>query len=521
MSVISYMTSVLRSLLTVTDLRTKSRTKTSLLINDTAYITTDENSTQAASLKCIFSFQNQRGKMIRFTLLICCCIFAGSSANRVYVHPFHLFAADNVSCETLQTQTTKPLNTIAVAPLDMTVLTPDSRDMSQVDTQRQNITERTAVLAELLNSLGLRMYQALSGKQQSSNTVISPVNTYGSLVTFYLGASRKTAASYQLLLGLSSGTDREDCVSLVDGHKVLQTLQSINSLVDDGPKDEIHTQVWAFTGPGSQLSGDFIQGTKDVSDSSFIRSLDFTNTQEAEQQLNSFVEKTSGGKVKNIFTEVNASSNLLFLSSFNFQGNWRTVFQPEKTQQQEFYVDETTTVMALLMTHTGPFHYLNDKVRRCTVVKLSLSKRSNMLLVLPHEGTSLREIETKLLTDVIASWNEKLQEGLLELSLPKFSLSAVNNLHDLLTNMDPEVEAKLLGAEAEFSQLSSTKPFTVDKALNKVMFEMSEEGAEVQAKVPEGGIPLKLTINRPFFFLITEEDSGAMLMLGKVTNPTL
>lgn len=458
---------------------------------------------------------------MRFTLLICCCIFAGSSANRVYVHPFNLFAAENVSCEILQAQTIKPLDTIAVAPLDMTVLTPDTRDASQVDTQRQNITERTAVLAELLNSLGLRMYQALSSKQQSSNTLISPVNTYGSLVTFYLGASKKTASSYQLLLGLSSGTDREDCVSLVDGHKVLQTLQSINSLVDDGPKDEIRTQVWTFTRPGSQLSRDFIQGTQDFSDSSFIRSLNFSNIQEAEEQLNSFVEKTSGGKVKNIFTELNTSSNLLFLSSFNFQGNCRTVFQPEKTPQQEFYVDETTTVMATLMTHTGPYHYLNDKVRRCTVVKLSLSKRSYMLLVLPHEGTSLREIESKLRTDVISSWNEKLQEGLLELSLPRFSMSTVNNLHDLLTNMDPEVETRLLGAEAEFSQLSNTKPFTVDKALNKVLFEMSDEGAEVQGKIQEGGIPLKLSINRPFFFLVVEGDSGAILMLGKVINPSL
>nr|BAZ91802.1 angiotensinogen [Periophthalmus modestus] len=459
--------------------------------------------------------------MKRFTLvlLLCSCIFCGSSANRVYVHPFNLFAAENVSCETLQTQT-KSLETISMVPLDMNVLTPDIRNMSQVDIQRQNIRETTAVLAKLLNSVGLRMYQALSGKQQSSNTLLSPVNTYGSLVTFYLGAAKKTARSYQLLLGLSSDTDREDCVSLVDGHRVLRTLQSINSLVDDGPKDEISTQVWAFTPTHTQLSVDFVHGTQDFSDSSFIRSVDFSNTQETEQQVNSFVEKTSGGKVKNIFTELNTSSNLLFLSSFNFQGNWKTVFQAEKTSEQEFYVDETTTIMTPVMMHTGPYHYLNDKVRRCTVVKLSLSKRSYMLLVLPHEGTSLGEIESKLLT-VISYWNENLQEGLLELSLPKFSMSAVNNLHDLLANMDPEIEAKLLGAQAEFSQLSNTKPFTVYKALNKVTFEMSEEGTDAQTKTQDGGIPLKLSINRPFFFSIIEEDSGAILMLGKIINPAL
>lgn len=106
----------------------------------------------------------------------------------------------------------------------------------------------------------------------------------------------------------------------MDGHKVLKTLQSISSLVDDGPKDEITTQVWAFTRPDIQLSEDFVQGTQDFSDTSFIRSLDFSTEQEAEQLVNSFVEKTSEGKVKGIFRELNTSSHLLFLSFFSFQG---------------------------------------------------------------------------------------------------------------------------------------------------------------------------------------------------------
>ncbi|XP_039857202.1 angiotensinogen [Simochromis diagramma] len=451
-------------------------------------------------------------------LLLYCCL-SGSQANRIYVHPFYLFAAENVSCESLQAPTVKPLETLPVAPLDNEVLTPDHRDPSKVNVQRQNITERTAVLAALLNVLGLRMYQALSSKQHSTNTLLSPVNTFGSLVTFYLGASKKTAGSFQLLLGLSRDTDGEDCVSLMDGHKVLKTLQGINSLVDDGPKDEITTQVWTFTRQDAQLSEDFIQGTQDLSDTSFIRGVDFSKPQEAEQLVNSFVEMTSDRKVKDIFKDLNATSNLLFITSFNFQGNWKKAFQPEETTLKEFHVDQTTTVMAPLMTHTGQYHYFNDKARRCTIVKLSLSKRSYMLLVLPHEGVKLIDVESKLRTDIISDWHQNLQEGLLELSLPKFSMSSVTDLRDLLTTMNPEIEAKLLGSEAEFGQLSNTKPFTIDKAINKVLFEMSEEGAEPQDQTQEEGVPLKLSINRPFFFSVVEGNSNSILMLGKIINP--
>lgn len=106
----------------------------------------------------------------------------------------------------------------------------------------------------------------------------------------------------------------------MDGHKVLKTLQNINSLVDDGPKDEITSHVWTFTRPQTQLSQDFVQGTKDFSDASFIRSVNFSSPEEAEVLVNSFVEKTSDGKVTNAFKNLNSSSNLLFLTSFNFQG---------------------------------------------------------------------------------------------------------------------------------------------------------------------------------------------------------
>ncbi|KAM9727281.1 angiotensinogen [Menidia menidia] len=452
--------------------------------------------------------------------LLCCCL-SGSQANRVYVHPFYLFAGENVSCETIQSQSVRPLETTPVALLDMEVLTPDSRDGSKVDAQKQNMTERAAVLTKLMGSLGLRMYKDLSKGQNSSNILLSPVSTYGSLVNLYLGASKKSAGSFQFFLGLSSGTDGEDCVYLVDGHKVLSTLQAINSLVDDGPKDDITTQVWVFARQGADLSGDFTQGTKDFSDASFIRGVDFSTPQAAETLVNSFMEKTSDGKVKNIFKDLNASSDFLFVSSFSFQGNWMTGFQPERTSLQEFHVDETTTVMAPFMTHTGVFHYLNDKVRRCTVVKLSLSKRSYMLLVLPHEGVSLTDIESKLQLDVMSSWHQNRQVGLLELSFPKFSMSSETDLRDLLTYMNPVIEAELLGFKADFSRLSNTKPFTVNKVINRVSFEMSEGGAEPQDKAQEAGVPLKLSINRPFFFAVIEGYYNSILMLGKMVNPTL
>lgn len=59
------------------------------------------------------------------------------------------------------------------------------------------------------------------------------------------------------------------------------------------------------------------------------------------------------------------------------------------------------------------------------------------------------------------------------------------------------------------------------QVINKVIFEISEEGTEVQESVEGPSSALKLSFNRPFFFCVSETNSNAILLLGKITNPTV
>lgn len=77
---------------------------------------------------------------------------------------------------------------------------------------------------------------------------------------------------------------------------------------------------------------------------------------------------------------------------------------------------------------------------------------------------------------------------------------------------------------SDFTDCMPCSPLTISvsppQVVSKVTLEMSEEG-EAQEKVQEAGIPLKLSLNRPFLFAVMEGHSSAILMLGKITNPTL
>lgn len=264
----------------------------------------------------------ERPKMPRaLGLLLMLAAVVQAAANRVYVHPFNLFAYNNFTCEIAQAQAHKPPEMLKPSLMDpQGSIEPDGATRQEETETDQAINQKAAVLGELLNSLGLRLYGALR-QRKAANTLFSPGNAFGVLSTFYLGASNVTADSLQRLLGLSADTEKV-CLPLFDGHKVLRTLRHINSQLNESAADEVRTHTWTFVGREGDLSHEFVRGTQDFWDASFVRSVDFDQAGGAETQVNSFIQKTSASKVKQLFDDISPSTNLLFASSVHFKGKY-------------------------------------------------------------------------------------------------------------------------------------------------------------------------------------------------------
>ncbi|KAJ8250467.1 hypothetical protein COCON_G00223890 [Conger conger] len=438
--------------------------------------------------------------------LLLLALLTAAAANRVYVHPFGMFALGNGSCENTQVPARRPLQTVSLPSIEDGMVP----DPPYTDTeQKGNVTQTTAVLAQLLNFLGQRLYSELR-KHEAPNAVFSPVNAYGTLVTFYLGAWGATAGQLQKFLGLEKETDPADCLTPFDGHKVLRTLRYINGLVD-GTTDELWTKTWVLS--AANLSESFVRGVRELSDTSHTQAADLSQPLRIHSQLNAFMDMASEGKNK--LQGINSTSDLLFASSVHFKGKWKTMFRPEATSLQEFWIDDKTSVKVPLMTHTGKHSHLDDKHTKCTVLKLALSSNAYMLLVLPHQGAQLDSIEDMIIVH-ISEWSQHLKEGLVEVSLPKLSLNVVSDLQGILSGMGLPT---LLGTGADFSQLSTKGNFTVGMVLNEVVLDMSEGGSEQQDKPQGAETALKLTFNRPFSFAVIEGSSGAVLLLGRIGNP--
>lgn len=256
-----------------------------------------------------------------------------ATADRVYIHPFHLLVYSKSSCDQLE----KPR---AESPPDPTFTpVPIQAKSSAVDEQalREQLVRATQQLeAEerlravkvgvLLNFMGFHMYKMLSEtRSAASGAVLSPVALFGTLTSFYLGALDPTASRLQAFLGVP-GEDR-GCTSRLDGHKVLSALQTIQGLlVAQGGAGSrarllLSTVVGLFTAPGLRLKQPFVQGLSSISPVTLSRSLDLsTDPDLAAEKINRFMQAVTGWEMGRPLTGVNPDSTLLFNTYVHFQG---------------------------------------------------------------------------------------------------------------------------------------------------------------------------------------------------------
>ena len=77
--------------------------------------------------------------------------------------------------------------------------------------------------------------------------------------------------------------------------------------------------------------------------------------------------------------------------------------------------------------------------------------------------------------------------------------------------------------KADLSGINPDAPLFISEVKHKTFVEVNEEGTEAAAVTSVGigvtSVPQSFNVNRPFIFMIREQNSGAILFMGKVMNP--
>ncbi|NP_001080271.1 serpin peptidase inhibitor, clade A (alpha-1 antiproteinase, antitrypsin), member 1 S homeolog precursor [Xenopus laevis] len=353
-------------------------------------------------------------------------------------------------------------------------------------------------------------YRQVAADHPSENIFFSPVSISTAFSMLSLGAKGQTLN--QIIEGLGFNTTE---ISEEEIHNGFQHL--LHMLNDPDSELQLNSGNALFIDNNMKLIQKFLEDVKEFYESEAF-STDFHNTKEATKQINSYVEKKTHGKITDLLKDVDERTLLILINYIYFRGKWEKPFEEEFTQDGIFHVDENTNVTVPMMRRNGMYNVAFDDKLGCTVVQIPYKGNATSLFILPDEG-KLKQVEEALEKSTIMSWKKLFGYRSVDLTIPKFSVSAELDLVEVF---------KKFGVKDVFSDLAdltgiAASRLKVSKALHKAVLSIDEKGTEAAAatafEIMPMMIPPNIKFNQPFLITIYDQETRSTLFLGRITNP--
>lgn len=374
-------------------------------------------------------------------------------------------------------------------------------------------------LAQGNNVFALNLYQQL--RTADGNIFISPFSIRTALAMTCAGARGETALQMKNALQFSLAGDAlhrafaDSITALNTGGGTDYEMSVANSLWGD--------KTSTFLQPFIDINKNFYGGA--------LERLDFRNASEnARLTINAWVEEQTRKKITHLLTpgSLSADTRLVLVNAVYFKGLWTEQFDKKLTQNAPFYCADGRSVETPLMTFSKPQHLPFYKENGLKVIELDYQGDDiSMLIVLPDTAEGLAAVEARLSEATLSSWVENLQRRSVQVFLPRFTLTwGANNIMPQLQalGMRDAFEART----ADFSGIDGTRDLLISGVFHKAFVDVYEEGTEAAAAT---GVVVGVTsmppppevfrADRPFLFFILEKATGAILFMGRLTEPQL
>ena len=338
------------------------------------------------------------------------------------------------------------------------------------------------------NSFAFALYNNIESLSESkANVLVSPYSAAVALAMLKEGATDKTAEEISTVLG-----DFDYTLELVKDPEV--KLNCANS---------------AWINQKYHLNDNYKQ-TLDSKAHALVSELDFADPK-APSIVNNWCAENTDGKIQAIVDRFNPQDVLLLVNALHFKAEWISPFT--RTSKDVFHGtsgDKKVTYM-----HRNKYASYAE-TKQAKMVSLDMgSGLYKMHFILPGDQMVLSEsVFRKLLTE---QTTKKIN-----LTMPEFKAE---------TSMSLVESLKALGIKKAFTSSADLSgigdgPLVVNDVAQKTYIDVNKDGCEAAAVTsisvaltsvrPEPSI--EMVIDRPFYFLITDEYAQNILFIGKTNN---
>jgi serpin B len=373
-------------------------------------------------------------------------------------------------------------------------------------------------VAKANNAFALDLYGKLAAGEQG-NLFFSPNSIETALTMTYAGARGKTAAEMAAVLHLPPGSDAI--------HKDFGAfLGQLNGETGQprGYELSVANALWGQTG------FDFLPAFVNVLKTDYGAGLDEVdykqNAEGARQAINGWVSKETHDKITNLIGPgvLNATTRLVLTNAIYFKGIWAVPFNKNGTHDEPFHISANEDSKVPMMHRTGEYGCMEAADFQALELPYS-GRRLSMIILLPRRIDGLPQLETQLSTSNLSDWFGKFIEKQVAVALPKFRMTEKFELSPTLGSLG--MQDAFNPVTADFSGMTGTKDLFISNVIHKAFVAVDEEGTEaaaatgvvMAARAMMPSAPTVFRADHPFLFLIKDDQSGAILFLGRLATP--
>ncbi len=406
----------------------------------------------------------------------------------------------------------------SLQPVDVDQVTSQKERTEPVDVPQEDIHK----LTDANLAFALDMYEHV--KDEGDNLFYSPFSISIALAMTYAGAHGETAIqmaetlryvlppehlhpTFNALDRILAGRGQEEVPD--DGGDPFQ-LNIANSLW--GQKDYHFEQDYLDTVAEHYGAG--------------MRLVNFLEqAEEARQTINQWVVEKTQGKIEDLIPRggVGPATRLVLANAIYFKASWMEQFSEDLTQDGTFHTLEGESVTVPMMSYASPHTLRYQESDRYQAVELPyVGEKVSMLVLVPDQG-AFEDFENSLDGERLRGIIQGLEPGSVRLTFPKFEFESELSLADVLSEMGMPIA---MSAGADFSGMTGAKDLFISDVFHKAYVNVNEEGTEaaaatavVMTESAAPADPVQLMVDRPFLFLIRDQETGAVLFFGRVLNP--
>jgi serpin B len=241
--------------------------------------------------------------------------------------------------------------------------------------------------------------------------------------------------------------------------------------------------------------------------------------------INRWASEQTSGRISHILDTLPERARLVLAYAVYFSAKWDLPFDEEYTFDGPFYLLDGREVATPMMHQVNQFRYVERD--GCQAIELPYQGGTALMVIILPGPDQHQEIEARLSDEWVQSVLSGLRKKRVWLTMPKFRFEAGRGLGELLSALG--MPDAFLPNSADFSAMAEPgpEPLYIGEVLHKAYIAVDEqrtEAAAVTAVVTFGATPgpspKEMTIDRPFIFLIRDVETGAILFIGRLMEPT-